>query len=456
MAVRKPSAEDCALDSSRWEKTFKRIKMPIENFIHDDTASGLLLMGCTVLALVLANTRLVPYYDSIRHTEVSLHFGSFVLHHSLHHWINDGLMALFFFLVGLEIKREILVGELAVLRQALLPIVAAIGGMVMPALIYATINRGGVGINGWAIPMATDIAFALGALVLLGDRAPKALFGFLLALAIVDDLGAVIVIALFYTQTIVWQALVGAAFFFGLLVVCNLVGLRGPLPYALLGGCLWLALLKSGVHATLAGVLTALTVPANSRCAPLKFSELMFNLLWRFEKIHDPEHSVMRNSEMQGVLQSLENGVHNMASPLQRLELGLHPWSAFLILPLFALVNAGIPIEFANLANNIKHPVTLGVVMGLVGGKCLGVFLSVWLLIKLGASRLPSGVNLFHIAGVSLLAGIGFTMSIFIGELAFKGLPGLLLEAKVGVLLSSVIAGASGFVWLYLVGNKGK
>jgi NhaA family Na+:H+ antiporter len=456
MAVKKTSAEDCALDSSRWEKTFQRIKMPIEAFIHDDVASGLLLMGCTVVALVVANTKLAPYYDHIRHTGVSLHFGSFVLKHTIHHWINDGLMALFFFLVGLEIKREILVGELAVLRQALLPIGAALGGMVMPALIYAMINREGAGMSGWAIPMATDIAFAMGALVLLGNRAPKALFGFLLALAIVDDLGAVIVIALFYTQTIVWQALLAGAVFFGMLVVCNLVGLRGPLPYMVLGCCLWLALLKSGVHATLAGVLTALTVPANSRCAPLKFSELMFNLLWRFEKIHDPEHSVMRNSEVQGVLQSLENGVHNMASPLQRLEQGLHPWSAFFILPLFALVNAGIPIELANLADNMKHPVTLGVVMGLVAGKCLGIFLSVWLLIKAGASRLPSGVGLLQMFGVSLLAGIGFTMSIFIGELAFPGQPDLLLAAKVGVFLSSVIAGVSGFVWLYLVADKGK
>ncbi len=457
MALRKPSAEDCALDSSRWEKTFQRIKLPIDEFIHDDTASGLLLMGCTLLALLLANTRLAPYYDHIRHMELSLHIGSFVLQHTIHHWINDGLMALFFFLVGLEIKREILVGELAVVRQALLPIVAAMGGMVVPALIYAAINKGGPGINGWAIPMATDIAFALGVLVLLGERAPKALFGFLLALAIVDDLGAVIVIALFYTQTLVWQALVLAALFFGLLVVCNLVGLRGPLPYALLGGCLWLAMLKSGVHATLAGVLTALTVPAYSRCAPLKFSEMMFNLLWRFEKIHDPGHSVMMgNSEVHGVLQGLENGIHNMASPLQRLEQGLHPWSAFFILPLFALVNAGIPLDFSGLAGNVQDPVTMGVVFGLVGGKCLGIFLSVWLVVKAGASPLPSGIDLRHIAGVSLLAGIGFTMSIFIGELAFVGHPELLLKAKVGVLLSSVIAGVSGYVCLFLLGHKGQ
>lgn len=431
--------------------------MPIENFIHDSATAGLLLMGCTLVALFLANSGLAPYYDLIRQTEVSIHFGPFVLHHSVHHWINDGLMALFFFLVGLEIKREILVGELAVLRQALLPIVAAIGGMLMPALVYAVINRGGgMDLNGWAIPMATDIAFAMGVLVLLGKRAPKALFGFLLALAIVDDLGAVVVIAVFYTQTIVWQALLLAAVFLGLLIVCNLVGLRGPLPYAILGGCLWLALLKSGVHATLAGVLTALTVPANSRCAPLKFSELMFNLLWRFETIHDPKHSVMRNSEVHGVLQSLENGVYSMASPLQRLEQGLHPWSAFLILPLFALVNAGIPIEFSSLGGMLKEPVTVGVVMGLVCGKFLGILLSVWVLIQAGTSRLPAGVTLRHIAGVSLLAGIGFTMSIFIGELAFAGQPKLLLDAKVGILFSSLVAGLGGYIWLYLVGGKEK
>lgn len=454
MTSNKPSSEDCVRDSSKWEETFKRIKMPIEEFIHDDTASGLLLVGCTLLALFFANTQYATYYGHILHTEVGFQLGNFVLRNTVHYWINEGLMGLFFFLVGLEIKREILVGELAELRQALLPIVAAVGGMAMPAIIYASVNAGGSGISGWAIPVATDIAFALGALVLLGNRVPKALFGFLLALAIVDDLGAVLVIALFYTKAIAWKALFFAAFFFGLLVVCNLVGLRNHIPYMFLGGCLWLAMSKSGVHATLAGVLTAMAVPANSRCAPLKFSELMFDLLWRFEKIHDPKHSVVGNSEVHGVLQGLVNGVNNMASPLHRLEHGLHPWSGFLILPLFALVNAGITIEFANLAASIRHPVTMGVILGLVGGKCLGIFLSVWLVTKTGASRLPEGVNMLHVAGVSLLAGIGFTMSIFIAELAFPTQSELLLEAKVGILLSSVIAGVGGYAWLYFLGRR--
>ncbi|MFH2124429.1 MAG: Na+/H+ antiporter NhaA [Pseudomonadota bacterium] len=447
---------DCGRNLSQLELTFQRLKTPLDKFIHYDAASGLLLMGCAILALLLANTSLATAYDHIRHTVITLQLGSFTLSHTLHHWINDGLMALFFFLVGLEIKREILVGELACLRQALLPIGAAIGGMIVPALFYAAINKDSIGAGGWAIPMATDIAFAVGVLVLLGKRVPKSLFGFLLALAIVDDLGAILIIAFFYTKTIDQNMLIWAAFIFFLLIGCNRVGIRKPLPYFLLGGLLWLTLLNSGIHATLAGVLTALTVPANPRCHPSKSIEVMSNLLTRLDKVHEPDWTIVGNTKAQGVLQNLEDSIHNMASPLQRLELHLHPWSAFLIIPLFALANTGIPIEFSSLTTTLRHPVTLGVMGGLVAGKAIGVFTSVWLLQQTRISRLPSGINLHHIAGISLLAGIGFTMSIFIGELSFAGQENLLLQAKTGVLVGSLLAGISGFLWLYVTGRPSR
>jgi NhaA family Na+:H+ antiporter len=435
------------------EQTFQRFKTPIDEFIHYDAASGILLMGYAILALILANTSLAAPYEQIRQTIITLQLGTFTLSHTLHHWVNDGLMALFFFLVGLEIKREILVGELASLRQAILPIGAALGGMIVPALIYTTINRDGVGAGGWAIPMATDIAFAMGVLVLLGNRVPKTLFGFLLALAIVDDLGAILVIVLFYTKTIDWNMLLVAAFLLFLLIGCNGVGIRKPLPYFLLGGLLWLALLHSGVHATLAGVLTALTVPASPKCRPSTSIEILSRLLKQFNKVRKPGQTIVGNNQAQDILQGLEEGLHNMASPLQHLEHHLHPWSAFLIVPLFALVNTGIPVEFASLTTTLRHPITIGIILGLVAGKAIGVFTSVWLLRQSGISRLPPGINLHHIAGVSLLAGIGFTMSIFIGELSFAGQDNLLLQAKTGILFASLLAGAAGFIWLRLAGS---
>lgn len=445
---------DCRHDLSRWEQTYQRLISPIEQFIHYDAASGLLLMGCAVLALILANSPLADTYHRICQTIISFQLGPFTLSHSLQHWINDGLMAIFFFLVGLEIKREILVGELARLRNALLPIGAALGGMIVPALIYFAINRGGTGAGGWAIPMATDIAFALGVLVLLGNRVPKALFGFLLALAIVDDLGAILVIALFYTQTIDRNMLMVAAFLFSLLLICNRAGIRQPLPYFLLGGLLWLALLHSGIHATLAGVLTALTVPAKPKCRPSHSLEKVTQLLRKFDRVHQPGTDIIGNDQTQNILYSMERGLNNMTSPLQRMIHTLHPWSAFLIVPLFALVNTGIPVNFTHLASGLRHPVTLGVILGLVAGKGVGVFISVWLLKQTGISPLPAGITIAHIAGVSLLAGIGFTMSIFIGELTFIDQGQLLLQAKTGILLASLGAGISGYCGLFLTGTR--
>lgn len=437
-----------------WEKSFQKLLQPVEEFIHDEASGGILLMGCAILAMVMANTGLANLYESVLQTRLTIDLGNYSISHTIHHWINDGLMALFFFVVGLEIKREVLVGELADFRQAALPIAAAIGGAVIPALFFFGLNNSGEAANGWAIPMATDIAFALGVLILLGNRVPKALLGMLLAIAIVDDLIAVLVIALFYTSTIVWGALLLVGISFALLICFNFLGIRSPIPYLVAGAVMWLAMMESGVHATLAGVLTAITIPAISKSPAPMFSQQIRKLLDRFDKIPETDKGIMDNTEQQAVLRGMENNVRLLESPLQRLEHGLHVWVAFFVLPIFALANAGIPIEFSSLPQTLSHPITLGIVLGLVMGKLIGVSLASFLVIKSGISRLPAGVTYHHIGGLALLAGIGFTMSIFIGELAYSTQETYLLYAKTGVIIASLLAGALGSIWLYLAGNK--
>jgi NhaA family Na+:H+ antiporter len=433
-----------------WEKPFDRIITPFEEFIHEETASGVLLMAATLLALVLANTALAHHYEHVLHTPIGFSLGGWTLEHSLHHWINDGLMALFFFVVGLEIKREVLVGELSEPRQAVLPVLAALGGMVVPAAVYFYLNPAGVAASGWAIPMATDIAFAVGVMVLLGSRVPATLLTFLVALAIVDDLGAVAVIAVFYTEQIVWQALLVAAVLVGVLVAFNRFGIRNPLPYFLVGGGLWLALLESGVHATIAGILTAWTIPVRPRFDPRRFSRHVRELMDRFDAHCRGDATLIQNEQQRAVLQTLENGVHGVASPLQRLEHLFHLPVAFLVVPLFALANAGIPIHLDTLTETLAHPITLGVMAGLVGGKFVGIAGVTLLAVALRIGRLPPGVKVRHIIGVGLLGGIGFTMSIFIAELGFAGEPQALLMAKTGILFASLAAGVAGYVWLWL------
>jgi NhaA family Na+:H+ antiporter len=433
-----------------WEKNFDKILTPFEEFIHRQTTSGLLLMATAVLALLLANGPLASAYEHVVHTLIGLNVGSWALEMSLHHWINDGLMALFFFVVGLELKREILVGELAELRNAALPIGAAIGGMVVPALIYTAINPDGDAARGWGIPMATDIAFAIGALALLAGRVPKALITFLVALAIVDDLGAVIVIAVFYTHTISPGPLAAAGGLFALLLVFNKGGIRKPMPYFIVAVFLWYALLQSGVHATLAGILGALSVPAVPKYNPERFSQHVRDLMHRFDSSHQPGKSIMTNDKLRAVVQTLENGVHSVEAPLQRLEHVWHMPVAYLVIPVFALANAGIPMEFASLGDTLTHPVMLGVSMGLLLGKFIGITGTSWLMLKLGMAVLPRDTRFSQIAGVSLLAGIGFTMSIFVAQLGFEASPELLLMAKTGILVASLLAGVAGFIWLYL------
>ncbi len=448
MALIEPDTE--ASYVAPWERAFDKFSSPFEEFIHNQTSSGIVLMIATIVALVLANSPLAHSYHHFIETPLRIGFGDFVLEKSLHHWINDGLMALFFFLVGLEIKREILVGELSSIRNAVLPILAAIGGMFVPAGLYALMVSEGVGAQGWAIPMATDIAFAIGVLVLLGKRVPPALMMFLVALAIVDDLGAVIVIALFYTDTISISALIMVGVCFAILVCFNLFGLRRPLPYFLIGILLWLAMLKSGVHATLAGVLVALTIPAMPKYDPKVFMEHMSKLIERFREAHREGVVVMRNNKQRTVLQTMENGIHKVETPLQRLEHSFHIPVGFFIIPIFALVNAGIPIDFSALGQTLAHPITLSIIVGLIGGKFLGIFGVVFVAVKLGIAQLPQGVALRHVAGAALLAAIGFTMAIFIAELAFVGESQALLMAKTGVLIASLVAGVAGSVWLLM------
>lgn len=434
-----------------WEKSFARILTPFEEFIHRQTTSGLLLMGMAVLALVLANGSFAETYLHIVHTYISVNVGDWALKMTLHHWINDGLMALFFFVVGLELKREILVGELSNLRNAVMPIAAALGGMIVPALIYFIINPEGDGAIGWGIPMATDIAFAIGALALLAKRVPKALITFLVALAIVDDLGAVMVIAVFYTDTIAFVPLAAAGGLFVLLMLFNFSGIRKTVPYFIVAVLLWYALLQSGVHATLAGILGAMSVPATPRYNPERFSEHVANLMRRFKDSHEPGKSIMTNENLRGIVQTLENGVHSVEAPLQRLEHIWHMPVAYLVIPVFALANAGIALDFDSLGGTLTHPVTLGVSLGLVLGKFIGITGFSWLVLKLGLAELPKDTRFSQIAGVSLLAGIGFTMSIFVAQLGFSDREDLLLMAKTGILLASLLSGLLGYIWLYLV-----
>jgi NhaA family Na+:H+ antiporter len=441
-----------------WERVFDRIATPFEEFIHEETASGIVLMICTIIALFLANSFLYTHYEHLLHTELSVSIAGWELRHTLHHWINDGLMALFFMVVGLEIKREVVVGELSDPRAALMPIVAAIGGMVVPALTFWLFNVGGPGAGGWGVPMATDIAFAVGVLVLLGSRVPKTVLTFLVGLAIVDDLGAVVVIALFYTEQIHGNWLLLAIVMLVVLIALNRFGIRRPIPYFLVGGVMWFAMLQSGVHATLAGVLTALTIPVKPKFDPRLFIDHMDELLHglrseqqRYDQSpQGRDYCIIHDDRSRALLQTLENGVHSVESPLQRLEHAMHMPVAFLIIPLFALANAGIPVELSVLGETLAHPVALGVMAGLVIGKLLGIAGVTWLAVKLGLGTLPEGMNLRHLIGVGLIGGIGFTMSIFIAELGFAGQPEMLLMAKTGVLFASLIAGVGGYLWLRL------
>ena len=437
-----------------WEKSFERILTPLEEFIHRQTTSGVLLMICAVIALVIANSQWHEQYEHFLHTEIGINMGSAAFSLSIHHWINEALMAMFFFIMGLELKRELMVGELSSPKQALLPIMAAIGGMVVPALFYFAVNPSGPDAKGWGIPMATDIAFAIGALSLLGARIPQNLITFLIALAIVDDLGAVAVIAVFYTESINLLALAYAAGCTMLLLFLNLGGVRRPLPYATLGVMLWATMLASGIHATIAGILVAFVIPIRPKFRPELFINRVQESSVNMRKSIADNADIIHNDRFRALVSSLGDGVQLVQAPAQRLEHALHLPVAYLVIPIFALANAGIPIDFAGFGEYLRQPITLGVLAGLLLGKPLGIAGFTWVTVKLGWADLPSGLNMQHILGVGLLGGIGFTMSIFIADLGFAGLPEDLLMAKTGILLASAIAGFGGFFWLMLHTRK--
>ncbi|MEE2943766.1 MAG: Na+/H+ antiporter NhaA [Pseudomonadota bacterium] len=381
------------------EKTLSRI----QQFMQMEASAGLVLMGVAVLAMLFANTGLAELYTSVLDTNIRVGIGTFEISKPALLWINDGLMAIFFFLIGLEIKREVLLGELSSFDKAILPIMAAIGGMAVPGLVFVMINLGTPeNLNGWAIPAATDIAFALGVLALLGSRAPVALKVFLLAVAIIDDLGAIIIIALFYTSELSTNALTFSMLGFAGAVILNRMGIQRIAPYIIIGVIMWVFVLKSGVHATLAGVLIALTIPLKEK-----------------------------------------NGEKAL---LYKVEHALHPWVAYMILPIFAFANAGVSLAGLSVSD-LTQPLTLGIAAGLFLGKQVGVVALTFIGVKSGIAKLPDGINWLHLYGVACLTGIGFTMSLFVGSLAF-GADETMNAVRLGVIFGSVLSGLLGFAVL--------
>ncbi len=417
---------------------------PLQRFIHYEASSGILLCFVTIIALGWANSPFSESYATIWQTPLMVGFGEAVLEKPLLKWINDGLMAIFFFVVGLEIKREILVGELSEPRQIVLPLAAAFGGMAFPAALYLYWNYGSPGGTGWGIPMATDIAFALGILALLGNRIPLGLKVFLVGFTIVDDLGSIVIIAVFYSDQIALAPLVVAGVGLLCLFGANALGIRHPLVYALLGIIgVWFSFLLSGIHATIAGVLVALTIPAKPKIRPREFTQKIEKFLGVFKQENSPHTSVLSNEKQAEAAEAVKISGELVQTPLQRLENILSPWVAFGVMPLFALANAGIEIK-GDIIDVLSHPVPVGIMAGLLLGKQVGITAFTWLAVRTGFGALPEGVTWRHIYGVSWLGGIGFTMSIFIANLAFQD-DNLIAAAKAGILLASFLAGIIGW-----------
>lgn len=422
------------------------ILRPFREFARIQAAGGIVLIGATVIALVWSNSPWADSYGRFWQTVISVGVGEYTLSLPTVLWINDLAMALFFLLVGVEIKREILVGELASVRKAALPIVAAIGGMAVPGLIYVLVNVRHDTLHGWGVPVATDIAFALGVLMLLGPRVPVSLKVCLASLAIADDIGALVVIAVFYSEQLQLGYLLGAAGIIGLLAVLNRLGFRHPAVFLLLGLPLWFMVHESGVHATIAGVALAMTIPARARIDAHQFLAEGRRSLAAVEREVSESDLIMTNARLLGAVHLVDSVCSHVETPLQRVEHALHPWVAFLIIPVFAMANAGVTVG-ASPGLSIVSPVSLGIVLGLVVGKPLGITLSSWLAVRVGLASLPSGVTWRHLLGAGCLGGIGFTMSLFIAHLAFES-PVYIHQAKIGVLAASVISGLVGWAVL--------
>ncbi len=424
----------------------ERILIPFQRFLHAQTTGGVILMATTLFALIWANSPWAESYHELWHTELSVGFGTFRMQHDLHWWINDALMAAFFFLVGLEIKRELMVGELASISKASLPIAGALGGMIVPAFIFTMFNFGGEGARGWGIPMATDIAFALGVLALVRSTIPLSAKVFLTALAIVDDIGASLVIAVFYAEEIWWTSLIVGAGLFVAMLVMNRSGVRNSLAYFIVGLCLWLAFLRSGVHPTLAGILGALAIPSRVRIDGTRFLREAAQLLDRFREAGKITDNVLTNPEQRGTLGALAVVVDRAETPLQQLERAMHPWVSFVIMPLFALANAGVGLN-VDVVTAASHPITIGVAAGLVLGKQIGIFGFAWAAVRLGISKRPADLSWRCLYGIAWLGGIGFTMSLFVCGLALTDETHI-ANAKLGILVASLASGLVG--WLIL------
>jgi Na+:H+ antiporter, NhaA family len=420
------------------ELPLPRVGRQIAEFIRTQVGGGVLLLAAAVAALVWANSPWVDSYEELWETNISVGFGdAYTISGDLRHWVNEGLMSIFFFVIGLEIKRELVTGELAHWRKAALPAVAAVGGMVTPAVVYTAVNAGGAGARGWGIPMATDIAFVLGVLALLGPRIPSGLRLFMLSLAVIDDIGGIAVIAVVYAGDITMSSLGLAGLLLGAVIAVRWLGVRSIPIYLLLGAGLWLVLFESGVHATLAGVALGLVVPARPR-------------LDRNHLEVEPEPLLERPTAES--LWAAWAQARNLVSVSERLEFVLHPWSSYLIVPLFALANAGVRLDASTMADAAGSRIALGIVLGLVIGKLVGVSLFTWAAVRLGLGSLPEGVSWSHLIGGAALAGIGFTVSLLIAGLAFAE-PQLASEAKIGILTGSLTAAIVGWSVLHLAGR---
>lgn len=431
-----------------------QILRPFQRFFRKQVASSVLLLAATAIALIWANSNIAGTYHSFWHTEIALAFGELRISKTLLHWINDGLMALFFFTVGLEIKREILVGELSSSKKALLPVIAALGGMLVPGLIYIGFNFGSATIGGWGIPMATDIAFALGAIAIFGQRLPVGLRIFLAAFAIADDLGAVLIIAIFYTKAIVWFYVLICVFLVAGLALANLLWVRWTLVYVVLGLAIWFFILGSGIHPTLAGVIVSLFVPARGRYDTDRFLQNVESIMEEFKcEEQSCGYSILLNEEHMHAVHALELACHDVETPLQRMMYALHPWVAFVILPFFVLGNTGLTFHSMVLSEMATHTVSLGIFFGLVFGKPLGIMLFSYLAARTGVASLPQNVRWSHILGCAMLGGIGFTMSLLISDLSFAAIH-ILNYAKISILLGSFTSAVMGVALLGVVSSK--
>ena len=417
------------------------------NFFKLESFSGILLILITILSIIFVNSPLNHLYHHFIHLKIGLQVGNFKFFQSLSHWVNDSLMAIFFVVVGLEIKREILIGELSDFRKALLPFFAAIGGMILPATIYFFINKNSSGVIGWGIPMATDIAFALGILSLAGKKFPLSLKVFLTAFAIIDDIGGVIVIAMFYSSQILYDYLMLALAMFILMILFNRMKIKNPVPYSIAGIIMWIFMFKSGVHATVAGLLSAFAIPAKGSINIDDFINKVKIVINKIKsKRLDNLNPLLIGQKTSPEIQTIEEVTHDFIPPLLKIEHTLHPWVTFGILPFFAFINAGIELH-GNISQLVLNKISIGIILGLILGKQLGIFLFSFFAVKSGICSLPNGVNWKMMYAVSILGGIGFTMSFFVSSLAFSS-NDMIEQAKLGILIASFLSSVFGIIML--------